>query len=236
MNSLAVLTGAMPGELHDRLNEAQPIPVAALKAVTGIPANALRQRPDVRMAERALAAQTARVGEAEAELYPKFFLTGSIGLEAIKSATLLESDSGAWNLGPSVSWPIFHAGAIRRNIQVQTELQEQYLAAYENTVLNAVREVREALVDYAEEQQRREALMQAADAARNALDVAKDQYKNGLSDFNNVLDAQRSLLLYQEQLALSEGVISANLVRLYKALGGGWGPMTAAQANEPPAS
>ncbi|HQK75456.1 MAG TPA: TolC family protein, partial [Candidatus Hydrogenedentes bacterium] len=89
MNSLAVLTGAMPGELHDRLNEAQPIPVAALKAVTGIPANALRQRPDVRMAERALAAQTARVGEAEAELYPKFFLTGSIGLEAIKSATLL---------------------------------------------------------------------------------------------------------------------------------------------------
>ena len=80
-------------------------------------------------------AQTARVGEAEAELYPKFFLTGSIGLEAIKSATLLESDSGAWNLGPSVSWPIFHAGAIRRNIQVQTELQEQYLAAYENTCL-----------------------------------------------------------------------------------------------------
>ena len=236
MNSLAVLTGVMPGELHERLNEVQPIPVASLKDVTGIPANALRQRPDVRMAERALAAQTARVGEAEAELYPKFFLTGSIGLEAIKSATLLESDSGAWNLGPSISWPIFHAGAIRRNIQVQTELQEQYLAAYENTVLNAVREVREALVDYAEEQQRREALTQAADAARNALDVAQDQYKNGLSDFNNVLDAQRSLLSYQEQLALSEGIISANLVRLYKALGGGWGPMTAAQASEPPAS
>ena len=93
-------------------------------------------------------------------------------------------------------------------------------------MLNAVREVREALVDYAQEQQRREALTQAVDAARNALEVAQDKYKNGLSDFNNVLDAQRSLLAYQEQLALSEGVISVNLVRLYKALGGGWGPMT----------
>jgi outer membrane protein TolC len=94
--------------------------------------------------------------------------------------------------------------------------------------------VREALVDYAEEQQRRQSLTLAADAARNALEVAQDQYNNGLRDFNNVLDAQRSLLLYQEQLALSEGAISANLVRLYKALGGGWGPMTEAQAVEPP--
>ena len=108
---------------------------------------------------------------------------------------------------------------------MQNELQEQYLAAYENTVLNAVREVREALVNYAEEQRRREALLSAVDAAQNALDVAQDKYKNGLSDFNNVLDAQRSLLVYQEQLALSEGVISTNLVRLYKALGGGWGAM-----------
>jgi len=225
MNSLAVLTGAMPGDLRAQLSEVKPIPVASLKVVTGIPANALRQRPDIRMAERALAAQTARIGEAEAELYPKFFLTGSIGLESIKSATLFETDSGAWNIGPSVSWPIFHAGAIRKNIKVQTELQEQYLAAYENTVLTAVQEVREALVDYAEEQQRREALTRAVDAARNALEVAQDQYKNGLSDFNSVLDAQRSLLTYQEQLALSEGVISVNLVRLYKSLGGGWGPM-----------
>ena len=234
MNSLAVLTGTMPGTLHERLNTTQPIPVASLKVVTGIPANTLRQRPDVRMAERALAAQTARMGQAEAELYPKFFLTGSIGLESIKSGTLFNSDSRAWNVGPNVSWPIFHAGAIRRNIRVQTELQEQYLAAYENTVLNAVREVREALVDYAEEQQRRQALTQAADAARNALEVAQDQYNNGLRDFNNVLDAQRSLLLYQEQLALSEGAISANLVRLYKALGGGWGPMTEEQTVESP--
>ncbi len=226
MDSLAVLTGTMPGELHERLTEVQPIPVADLKVVTGIPANALRQRPDIRMAERALAAQTARIGEAQAELYPKFYLTGSIGLESIKSSTLFDSGSDAWNIGPSISWPIFHAGAIRRNIKVQTELQEQYLAAYENAVLNAVREVREALVDYAQEQQRREALTQAVDAARNALEVAQDKYKNGLSDFNNVLDAQRSLLAYQEQLALSEGVISVNLVRLYKALGGGWGPMT----------
>lgn len=228
MNSLAVLTGTMPGELHDLLAAGQPIPVASLKVVTGIPANALRQRPDVRVAERELAAQTARIGEAKAELYPKFFLTGSIGIESLKSSTLFDSGSDAWNIGPSISWPIFHAGAIRKNIEVQNELQEQYLAAYENTVLTAVKEVREALVDYAEQQQRREALLNAVDAAQNALAVAQDKYKNGLSDFNNVLDAQRSLLTFEEQLAVSEGTISINLVRLYKALGGGWGPMTAA--------
>jgi NodT family efflux transporter outer membrane factor (OMF) lipoprotein len=225
MNSLAVLTGSMPGDLHERLSETKPIPVPSLTVVTGIPANVLRQRPDIRMAERELAAQTARVGEAEAELYPKFFLTGSIGLESLKSSTLFDSGSEAWGIGPSISWPIFHAGAIRKNIQVQTELQEQYLAYYENTVLMAVKEVREALVAYAEEQRRRDALLNAVDAASSALEVARDKYKNGLSDFNNVLDAQRSLLAYEEQLAMSEGTISTNLVRLYKALGGGWGPL-----------
>jgi len=225
MNALAVLTGEMPGDLHEALGEHKPIPAAPLKVVTGIPANALRQRPDIRVAERQLAAQTARIGEAAAELYPKLVLSGSIGLESIKSSTLFDSGSDTWRLGPAISWPIFHAGAIRKNIQVQTELQEQYLAAYERAVLGAVEEVRNALVDYAQEQQRSKALRAAVDAAEAALEVAQDKYKNGLSDFNNVLDAQRSLLAFREQLAISEGVISVNLVRLYKALGGGWGPM-----------
>ncbi len=229
MNSLAVLTGSMPGGLHNQLIVPRPIPVASLKVVTGIPANALRQRPDIRVAERQLAAQSARIGEAQADLYPKFRLIGSIGLESLSSSSLFDTDSRAWSIGPRVSWPIFNAGAIRRNIQVQSELHEQYLAAYENAVLMAVKEVREALVDYAEEQQRREALLNAVDAAQSALDVAQDKYRSGLSDFNNVLDAQRSLLAFQEQLAVSEGVISTNLVRLYKALGGGWAPLEASQ-------
>ena len=108
---------------------------------------------------------------------------------------------------------------------MQTELQEQYLAAYEQTVLEAVKETRDALTDYAREQERRESLAAAAEAARIALEVASDKYKYGLTDFNNVLEAQRSVLNFQEQLAISEGVISTNLVRLYKALGGGWEAM-----------
>ena len=222
MNTLAVLTGVLPGVLHERLADATPIPASTLKEVTGIPADALRQRPDVRRAERQLAAQTARIGEAKAELYPRFALSGSIGLESLRSSTLFDGGSDTWSLVPGVSWPIFHAGAIRKNVQVQTELQEQYLAAYERTVLTAVKETRDALTDYAREQERRDSLAAAAEAAGIALEVAQDKYKQGLSDFNNVLDAQRSVLTFQEQLAISEGSISANLVRLYKALGGGW--------------
>ncbi len=231
LNSLAVLTGKMPGALHESLKDAQPIPTAKLKIVTGIPANALRQRPDIRMAERQLAAQTARIGEATAELYPKLTLVGSIGIESLKSSKLFDSGSDAWSIGPNLSFPIFHAGAIRKNIQVQNELQQQYLAVWENTILLAVKEVRDALVDYAQEQERYGYLDKAVDAAQTALEVAQDQYKNGLTDFNNVLDAQRSLLTFQEQRAISAGLISSNLVRIYKALGGGWRPMTASAEN-----
>lgn len=228
LNGLAVLTGTMPGDLHETLAARTPVPGAGVAAVTGIPANALRRRPDIRQAERELAAQTARIGQAKAELYPKFALTGSIGLESLRSSTLFDGGSDAWGIGPSVSWPIFHAGAIRKNIAVQTERQEQYLAAYEQTVLGAVREVREALMDYAQEQERHAALASAADAAQTALEVAQDKYRNGLSDFNNVLDAQRAVLTFQEQLAVSDGIITINLIRLYKALGGGWAPMAQA--------
>lgn len=119
----------------------------------------------------------------------------------------------SWGLSlcriPGVSWTIFHSGSIRSNIKVQEALQEQALAAYEKTVLNAVREVRDALVS-------------AVKAARTSEDVAQDLYRNGVSDFNNVLDAQRSLYALQRELAVSEGKISNNAVRLYKALGGGW--------------
>ncbi|MBD3266758.1 efflux transporter outer membrane subunit [bacterium] len=222
MNSLAVLTGAMPGALHERLREARPIPVAPLKRVTGIPANALRQRPDVRKMERQLAAQTARIGVATADLYPKFRLIGSIGLESIDADSLFSSDSNTWSFGPGMTWPIFHAGSIRNNIKAQTAVQEQMLARYEKTLLAAVKEVRDALVDFAEEQNRRQALVAAVQAAQGAEEVARDKYKNGLVDFMNVLDTQRSLLSLQDELARSEGAISINLVRLYKALGGGW--------------
>ncbi|MHA1567547.1 MAG: efflux transporter outer membrane subunit [Alphaproteobacteria bacterium] len=225
MNALAVLTGAMPGELHALLCEPKPIPVAGLKAVTGIPADTLRQRPDVRLAERQLAAQTARIGQAKADLFPKFHLVGSIGLESLDSETFFQGESKAWSIGPSISWPVFHAGSIRNNVKAQTASQERLLALYEKAVLNAAKEVRDGLTAYALEQKRHEALVAAVQSAQGALQVSLDKYKQGLSDFNNTLDAQRSLLSLQEELAITEGMISDNLVQLYKALGGGWGTM-----------
>jgi hydrophobe/amphiphile efflux-1 (HAE1) family protein/NodT family efflux transporter outer membrane factor (OMF) lipoprotein len=220
--ALSVLVGEMPGTLEFAPRDG--VPTSSLN-VEGIPADVLRRRPDVHRAERELAAQTAQVGASVAELYPKFSLTGSIGLESLKASTFFESDSGRYSLIPGVRWPIFHIGSIRNNIKVQEAVLEQSLAAYESAVLNAVKEVRDALTDYQKEQARRDALAMAVEAARVAEELARDQYATGLSDFNNVLDAQRSLLGFEEQLAVSEGAVSSNAIRLYKALGGGWKPM-----------
>jgi hydrophobe/amphiphile efflux-1 (HAE1) family protein/NodT family efflux transporter outer membrane factor (OMF) lipoprotein len=222
-NALSVLLGEMPGTLD--IPDIDHIPQSGL-VVEGIPADILRRRPDVSRAERELAAQTARVGESVAELYPKFTLTGSIGLESLNSSTLFESGSKSYSIIPGFSWPIFYSGSIRNNIKAQEAVQEQFLYRYEATVLNAVREVRNALADYEKEKERRASLTLAVQAALDAQELAADRYRSGLSDFNNVLDAQRSLLRFQEQLALSEGTVSQNAVRLYKALGGGWVPMT----------
>jgi len=222
MNTLAVLTGTMPGTLHKRLRQVAPIPTGTIKTVTGIPANTLRQRPDVRVTERELAAQTARIGEATAELFPKFYLFGSIGWESLDESTLFSSNSLAWGFGPRASWPIFRGGSILNNIEAQNARQVQLLAKYEKTVLTAAKEVRDALMAYAQEQKRRETLKAAVEAAQGAVDISQDKYRNGLTDFNNVLDAQRSLLSFQAELAVSEGAVTTNLIRLYKALGGGW--------------
>ncbi len=222
MNRIAVLLGEQPGKVHTELEKREPIPVTPLKVAVGVPADALRRRPDIRRAERQLAAQTARIGVATADLYPKFKLSGSIGLEALSLSNLFSAGSQTFSFGPSITWPIFKAGAIRQNIEVQSALQEQYLIAYETAVLSALEEVENALVAYAEEQQRRQSLIEATQAARKAVGLAQYKYQTGLTDFSQLLDAQRSLLSFQDQLAQSEGTVSSNLVRLYKALGGGW--------------
>lgn len=221
-NALAVLVGQMPGQLE--CPEDKLIPFVELE-LKGIPADVLRRRPDVRRAERQLAAQTARIGHSVADLYPKFNLVGSIGLESLTASNLFESDSERYLIAQGVTWPIFHMGSIRSNIKVQEARQEQALATYETTVLNAVREVRNALTDYRTEFDRRDALIRAVAAAKVSEEVASDLYTNGLTDFSNVLIAQRSLYNLQRELTASEGKISNNAVRLYKALGGGWQPM-----------
>jgi len=221
-NRLAVLLGEQPGKLHQELAAKRLLPAVPAIVAVGIPAETLRHRPDIRRAERLLAAQTARIGVATAELYPKFRLFGTIGLESISTGDFFEYGSRAWSFGPSVSWNIFDAGAIRQNIEVQSARQEQALIQYESTVLRALEEIENVLVAYAKQQDRRDSLIKAEAAAQRATLLAQDQYEVGLVDFNNVLDAQRALLVLQDQLAQSEGTVTSNLVRLYKALGGGW--------------
>ncbi|MDP3284669.1 MAG: efflux transporter outer membrane subunit [Desulfobacterales bacterium] len=222
MNRLAVLMGDNPGAIHAELEEQKPVPVSRPDLAVGIPADILRQRPDIRRAERQLAAQTARIGVATADMYPKINLTGSIGFESLTLDNLITSGSRTYSFGPRITWPIFKAGSIRSNIEVQSALQEQYLIQYETALLNALEEVENALVAYMEEQNRRQSLSDAKRAASQAVALAQDLYKAGLTDFTSVLEAQRSLLSFEDQLIQSEGNIISSLIRLYKALGGGW--------------
>lgn len=223
MNSLAVLLGEQPGSLHAELTEVKSIPVASLQVAVGVPADVLRRRPDIRKAERQLAAQTARVGVARAELLPKFNLSGSIGLEALSIGNFFSSSDVEGHSGSAlINWPIFKAGAIRRNIQIASEQQKQYLLSYEATVLNALEEVENALVAFANEQERRASLRKATDAAQRAAELAQLEYNAGMVDFTTVLDTQRSLLSFEDQLAQCDGAVSTNLIHLYKVLGGGW--------------
>jgi len=224
-NRLAVLLGQMPGTVHAELAARKPIPAPPLQLAIGVPAETLRRRPDIRRAERQLAAQTARIGVATADLYPRFRLNGSIGLESLSSSNFFTAANRVWDFGPSISWNIFHGNAIRQNIEIHSALQEQALIRYEMTILQAQNEIENILVAYANQQRRYQSLLAATAAAFKADQLAQDQYQVGLVDFNNVLDAQRSLLLLQDQLTLSEGSVTTNLIRLYKALGGGWQPL-----------
>jgi NodT family efflux transporter outer membrane factor (OMF) lipoprotein len=225
-NRLAILLGIFPGMLEAQLAARKPIPEAPLEVAVGVPAEVLRRRPDVRRAERQLAAQTARIGVATADLYPKFSLPGSIGLEALSTDHLFSSASRVWTLVGRFSWSVFKGGAIRQNIEVQNALQEQTLKQYEVTILMALEEVENALAAFAEEQERKEALIAATESAQRASELAGDQYASGLIDFQTVLDAERTMLSFQDQLAQSKGQVTSNIISLYKALGGGWTTLT----------
>jgi NodT family efflux transporter outer membrane factor (OMF) lipoprotein len=222
MNSIAVLLGEQPGKVHEELSKRESIPVAPQNIAVGVPADILRRRPDIRKAERELASQTAEIGVATADLYPKFTLSGSIGLESISTGNLLSSGSRNYSFGPSITIPIFSGGSTLQNIEIQSALQEQYLIAYKTTVLDALKDVENALTAYAQEQKRRQALTDAAAAAREAVKLARDEYRSGLIAFSDVLESERSLLTYEDSLASSEGEVTTNLISLYKALGGGW--------------
>ncbi|NTV15720.1 MAG: efflux transporter outer membrane subunit, partial [Desulfobulbaceae bacterium] len=162
LNRLTVLTGTRPGQIQEMLQAVAPIPAPPATVLVGVPAETLRQRPDLRRAEQQLAAATARIGVAIADLYPKFRLSGTLGVESVDSADILAAASRSWRLGPSFSWPLFDGGRIRRNIEAQSAQQEQQLIAYQSVVLTALAEVEDALTAYVEEQRRQQALGEAA--------------------------------------------------------------------------
>jgi NodT family efflux transporter outer membrane factor (OMF) lipoprotein len=219
---LGVLIGQPPDALLDELSQAAPIPTTELDGTLGLPSDLLRRRPDIRQAERELAAATARLGVAMADLYPRFSLTGLVGLQSLDVTELISWPSRTWTIGPSVSWPVFDAGRIRANIRAQDSRQEQALARYEQAILTSLEEVENALVAYIKERVRQSWLFDAVKASREATDVASERYRSGLENFLNVVVAQRSLYDSQDALAQSEIAIASNLVALYKALGGGW--------------
>jgi outer membrane protein, multidrug efflux system len=219
---LGVLLGREPGSLREELLAAAPIPAPPPEVPIGLPSELLRRRPDLRRAERELAAATARIGVATAELYPKFSLTGVFGLDSVTASDFVKGGSRAWSVGPTIQWSIFQGGRIRAKIEVENARQEQAAIVYERSILLALQEVEDALIAYAKEQAHRAELMDSVAANVKAVDLANQRYTQGLVDFLSVLDAQRSLYASQGALVRSERRISEHLVALYKALGGGW--------------
>jgi NodT family efflux transporter outer membrane factor (OMF) lipoprotein len=222
IHRLSVLLAQPPGALLAELSATAPIPSTPPEVPVGLPADLLQRRPDVQQAERELAAATANIGVATADLFPKFYLTGATGEQSISASSWFAPGSTFWSVGPTVQWRIFDANRIHSNIQLQNARQEEALARYEKTVLGSFEDVEDALVAYANEQVRRQSLDQAAASSQDALHLANQRYANGLASFLDVLDAERTLYATQDQLAQSDRTIAVNLITLYKALGGGW--------------
>lgn len=221
-NRLAVLLGSWPGELDAKLAAEAPIPLAGGPVAVGVPADLLRRRPDIRQAERKLAAQTARIGAAEAEMYPKIGLSASGGWQAATLSGLITPAAMVAALGGGLSWSIFNWESVRGNIEVQTALQEQALLQYEAALRGAVEEVENAITGVVKEENKRQYLDKAVTSAQAAAKLSLQGYETGISDFQSVLETQQSLTSLQDSQAQSQGQEALNLVVLYKTLGGGW--------------
>ena len=222
LNRLSLLLGYAPGAVDDMMVPAAAVPSPPAEIAIGIPADLLRRRPDIRLAERALAAQTARIGAATGELYPKFTILGSFGLDARDFSRLFDADSLSASVGPRMQWNILEFGRFRCNVYVQQWREEQRAIQYERAVLRAAEEVDNALTAYSREKLRHVRLSNAVDANRRAVALSQKRYVGGDVSFQRVLDSQRSLLISQDQMALSEARVTANLIQLYRSLGGGW--------------
>ena len=221
-NQLSILTGRAPGAVDAALSALAPIPIGPLHLAIGIPADTLRQRPDVRSSERQLAAATARIGVAEAQLYPALTLTGNIGSSALSLGSLGDTITGG--LFGSLAQTIFQGGQLHSQVRAQEAVTRGAFAQYKSTVLTALQDVENGDVALLASNDRARALAEAVEAANNAAILARSQYRAGLTDFRTLLTAEQSLLSARDGLASVKGAQATSLIQLYLALGGGWDP------------
>lgn len=221
-STLCVLLGLPPQDLRDLLGETRAIPSAPEKIALGIPAELLRRRPDIRRAERLLAAQSAIIGVAASDLYPSFSLSGDFGLSAEHFGDLWRGDSFQAFAGPSFRWAILNYGRIENNIRVQDAAYQALISDYESVVLRAQGEVETAIAGYLGSQEQLVALAQSVDESTKAVQLAEQQYRGGIADYTRVLTTQDFLTTEQSRLVATRGAVALNVIALYRALGGGW--------------
>jgi NodT family efflux transporter outer membrane factor (OMF) lipoprotein len=221
-NALAVLMGVPPHDMAAELADNSGIPSAPRDVVVGIPAELLRRRPDVRRAEREVAAQSARIGVAVSDLYPAVSILGSLGWQAEDAGDLFMAESFRGNIGPSIRWNILHYGRIRANVLAQDARFQELIANYEQTVLAANAEAEDAIIAFLKSQEELAEIELAANAAEQGLGIGLTQYREGATDYNRVLLVTDYLTASQDQLAQTQANVALNLIRIYKALGGGW--------------
>ena len=230
-NALAILLGVLPGGLKEMLDGPIEIPVAAEAVIIDIPNNLLRRRPDIRLSEFRIASQSPQIGIAKADLYPQFFLFGTIGWRSSDADSvsgdhslddIFSDKSLFWSAGPGFNWDILNYGRIRNRVRVEDARFQQLVVVYKNTVLNAQREVEDAMVTFTRSKEEERFLKDSVTAAQHSVDLSLLQYKEGLVDYQRVLDSQRSLATQADRLTEVSGQVGTNLVATYKALGGGW--------------
>ncbi|HTI69163.1 MAG TPA: efflux transporter outer membrane subunit [Candidatus Limnocylindria bacterium] len=228
IHRLAVLTGQQPANLNTELTAAKPLPTVSPALALGNPESVLRRRPDVRVAERSLAAATARIGVATGDLFPRVTFVGSVGLQSSTFSGLAKGGADSWSFGPHITWAAFDLGRVYARIKASDARAEASLAIYERTVLRALEETENALVDLGREQSRQQFLQSSAEASQQAATLAKQRFEGGATDFLGVLDSERTLLEAQDRLADSQTRTATAWVAVYKALGGGI-PLTSPQ-------
>ncbi len=221
-NALGVLLGMPPRDLQDVIGGPRTIPTAPPDVAVGMPTELLRRRPDIRRAEREVAAQSARIGLAKSDLYPQITLAGSFNLTADDAAGVFMGDSFSGFGGPAFVWPLFNYGRITNNVRVQDARFQQLAVQYQNAVLKAAQEVEDALVAFLRAQEQVKFLADSAEASRRWVNLSLIQYREGVIDFTPVLLAQDFLTQQEDRLAETTGAIARNLIAVYKAIGGGW--------------